>query len=196
MLVDCITGLPIFELTTTADVSDSTVVLDILSRTNKFLPLKKCFFLADKAYDVKAIYNQIHSVYQGECFIPINPRNTKNPKLLPSGNPVCEAGLAMNKDGKDHSRNRTRQNSVVLLSFPKAIPPVPATVPPFSTERSIADAQNTLRFQMITGFQLIVTVFPFNPSMPCVRNVSATTPDLNSPGRNVFGFTTKAVPKI
>ena len=30
ILVDCITGLPIFEMTTTADVADSTVTLDIL----------------------------------------------------------------------------------------------------------------------------------------------------------------------
>lgn len=109
VLVDCITGLPIFELTTTADVSDSTVTLDILSRTNRFLQVHEYPFLADKAYDMKDIYNQIQSVYQGERFIPINPRNTKNPKLIPIGIPVCEAGLAMHKDGKDRSRNRTRQ---------------------------------------------------------------------------------------
>lgn len=107
--VDCITGLPIFELTTTADVSDSTVALDILSQTNSFLPVNECTFIADKAYDVKAIYNTVKDVYEGDCVIPLNKRNTKNPKKLSSGHPICEAGLAMNKDGKCRSEGRIRQ---------------------------------------------------------------------------------------
>lgn len=109
VLSDCITGLPIYEMTTTADVSDCTVALDILARTNEFLSVSECSFIGDKAYDIKDIYNTVKNVYDGECFIPINKRNTKNLKLLPIGHPVCDAGLAMNKDGKDHSRNRTRQ---------------------------------------------------------------------------------------
>jgi len=109
VLVDCITGLPICELTTTADVADSTVALDILSQTNSFLSVIECTFLADKGYDVKAIYNAVHDTYHGECVIPLNMRNTKNPNKLPSGYPICEAGLAMNKDGKCHDNNRSRQ---------------------------------------------------------------------------------------
>ena len=109
VLVDCITGLPIFELTTTADVADSTVALDILSQTNSFLPVNECTFIADKAYDVKAIYNTVKDVYEGDCVIPLNKRNTKNPKKLPAGHPICEAGLAMNKDGKCRSEGRVRQ---------------------------------------------------------------------------------------
>lgn len=109
VLVDCITGLPIFELTTTADVADSTVALDILNQTNSFLPVKECTFIADKAYDVKAIYNTVKDVYEGDCVIPLNKRNTKNSKKLSSGHPICEAGLAMNKDGKCRSEGRVRQ---------------------------------------------------------------------------------------
>lgn len=30
--------------------------------------------------------------------IPLNKRNTKNPEKLPSGHPICEAGLAMYKE--------------------------------------------------------------------------------------------------
>ena len=56
ILVDCISGLPVCELTTGANVSDSSVTLEILARANSFLPLAECTFLADKAYDVKAIY--------------------------------------------------------------------------------------------------------------------------------------------
>lgn len=109
VLVDCITGLPICELTTTANVADSTVALDILSQTNSFLSINECTFLADKGYDAKAIYNAIHEVYRGECVIPLNKRNTKNPKKLSSGHPICDAGLAMNKDGKFSDNGRSRQ---------------------------------------------------------------------------------------
>lgn len=109
MLVDCITGLPIFEMTTPANVHDGKVALDVLSQTNRFLSISECFFLADKAYDNKEIHNTIKNVYNGDCFIPLNTRNTKNPKKLPVGNPLCDAGLAMSKDGKDSSGGRVRQ---------------------------------------------------------------------------------------
>lgn len=109
ILVDCISGLPICELTTGANVSDSSVTLDMLKKANSFLPLSECSFLADKAYDVKAIYNTVRNTYNGDCFIALNKRNTKNPKKLPSGNIICEAGLAMHKDGKLSDNGRTRQ---------------------------------------------------------------------------------------
>lgn len=109
ILVDCISGLLICELTTGANVSDSSVTLDMLKKANSFLPLSECSFLADKAYDVKAIYNTVRNTYNGDCFIALNKRNTKNPKKLPSGNIICEAGLAMHKDGKLSDNGRTRQ---------------------------------------------------------------------------------------
>jgi len=109
VLCDCITGLPIFELTTTANVTDHEVAIDILKQTHSFLSINECTFIGDKGYDVKAIYNTIRDTYQGDCFIPLNKRNTKNPKLLPIGHPVCQAGFAMNKDGKCKDRNRTKQ---------------------------------------------------------------------------------------
>lgn len=109
ILVDCITGLPIFEMTTTADVSDSTVALDILNQTNSFISIDECTFVADKGYDAKAVYNAVKELYHGECIIPLNKRNTKNPKKLSSGHPICEAGLAMHKDGKFSDNGRTRQ---------------------------------------------------------------------------------------
>lgn len=109
ILVDCISGLPICELTTGANVSDSSVTLDILEKTNSFLPLAECSFLADKAYDVKAIYNTVRDTYKGDCFIALNKRNTKAPEKLPAGNIICEAGLAMHRDGKFSDNGRIRQ---------------------------------------------------------------------------------------
>ena len=67
-------------MTTTADVSDCTVTLDILSQTNHFIFIDKRTFLADKGYDIKAVYNTVKELYHGECVIPLNKRNTKNPK--------------------------------------------------------------------------------------------------------------------
>ena len=109
ILVDCISGLPVCELTTGANVPDSSVTLEILEKANSFLPLAECSFLADKAYDVKAIYNAVRDKYNGDCFIALNQRNTRNPKKLPLGNIICEAGFAMNKDGKFSDNGRTRQ---------------------------------------------------------------------------------------
>jgi len=109
ILIDCITGLPIFEMTTGAHTYDSTVAINILKDTNEFLSLNECSFIADAGYDVKEIYNTIRNVYHGDAYIPINPRNTKDITLLPIGVPQCDAGLAMNHDGKCYDRNRIKQ---------------------------------------------------------------------------------------
>lgn len=109
MLVDCISGLPLYELTTPANAADSPVAVDILAAADRVISLKECTFLADKGYDVKSIYNTVRAVYDGEAFIPLNMRGTKTGKTLPTGNPVCEAGLAMHKDGKTPDNGRTRQ---------------------------------------------------------------------------------------
>ena len=108
VLVDCISGLPLYELTTPANIMDSTVALDILAAANQIIPLQGCSFLADKGYDVKSIYNTVKSVYAGEAFIPLKKRNSKS-KALPAGNLICDAGLAMHKDGKTTDNGRTRQ---------------------------------------------------------------------------------------
>ncbi|MCM1209546.1 MAG: transposase [Ruminococcus sp.] len=115
VLVDCISGLPLYELTTTAEAANSSVALDILAAVHGFLPVSECTFPADKGYDVKNIYSQVKELYGGECIIPLNRRNTKNPTLLPQGNPVCAAGLAMWKDGKFSDRGT--HTPKILLSL-------------------------------------------------------------------------------
>ena len=111
VFVDCISGLPLYELTTPANVADSTVAKRILDAANQVLPLEECTFLADKGYDIKDVYDLVRDIYLGEAVIPLNQRNTKDTELLASGNPLCEAGLAMNKDGKtsdDHGGLRQK----------------------------------------------------------------------------------------
>ena len=109
ILVDCISDLPLCELTTPANVSDSAVVEDVLRAANDILPIKECTFIGDKGYDVKAVYHLVKDVYEGEPIIPLNRRNTKSPKKLPAGTLLCDAGLAMQKDGKTTDNGRSRQ---------------------------------------------------------------------------------------
>jgi hypothetical protein len=109
ILVDCISGLPICEITTGANVSDSSTCLPLLAKTNAFLPLYGFNFLADKAYDNKQTYNTVKELYSGNCFIPLNQRNTKNPAKLPIETPFCEGGLLMHKCGTFSDNGRTRQ---------------------------------------------------------------------------------------
>ena len=100
ILVDCISGLPLYELTTPANVHDASVTEDILAGAAVFLPLDECTFIGDKAYDEKHVYNTVKKLYKGDAVIPLNKRNTKDPAKLPVGNLICDAGLAMHKDGK------------------------------------------------------------------------------------------------
>ena len=109
ILVDCISGLPLYERTTPANVTDSAVVEHILHSANAVLPIKECTFIGDKGYDAKAVYNLVKDVYGGDAVIPLNKRGTKDPKKLSVGNPICDAGIAMHKDGKTTDHGRTRQ---------------------------------------------------------------------------------------
>ena len=108
VLVDCISGLPLYELTTPSNIADSAGAAEILAAADQTISLKECAFLADKGYDVKSIYNTVKSVYDGEAFIPLKKRNSKS-KALPAGNLICAAGLSMHKDGKTTNNGRTRQ---------------------------------------------------------------------------------------
>ena len=178
ILVDCITGLPIFEMTTTADVADSTVVLDILSQTNDFLSIEECTFFADKGYDVKAIYNAVKDIYHGECFIPINKRNTKNPKKLSTGHPICEANsLTMAELAKNTAVRSNVQNQAVVHAITRI----------GTMAKKLAVVLNMSRFPMITDFPLTVNVFRSRRFMHSEQRLSVTTLVSSRPVRNVFG---------
>ena len=49
---------------------------------------------------MKTVYNLVKDAYEGEAVIPLNKRGIKSPEKLSVGNPICEAGLAIRKDGK------------------------------------------------------------------------------------------------
>ncbi|MGE5631713.1 MAG: transposase [Caulobacteraceae bacterium] len=110
ILVDAITGLPIAEVTTTANITDSEIAIPLLKSTHSWLPLDETYFIADKGYDVRDIYNFVHNELHGHCFIPLNQRRTKkNLNSLTCGNPICDAGFAMQKDGRQYLKGSIKQ---------------------------------------------------------------------------------------
>ena len=116
VLVDCISGLPLYELTTPGNVADSSVAAEILAEANQILPLQGCSFLADKGYDVKTVYNLVKDAYEGEAVFLVNKLDTKNPEKLSVGNLICEAGFAMSMDGK--TTDGGGDSAETLLSLP------------------------------------------------------------------------------
>ena len=152
VLVDCISGLPLYELTTPGNIADSSVAAEILASADQTISLKECAFLADKGYDAKSIYNTVKTVYDGEVFIPLNPRGTKDSKALSAGNPVCEAGLAMHKDGKTtNGRGGFGRNTAAPSASPKPVFALVTTKTGITGRRTGA-ALNTGSSPRITDF--------------------------------------------
>ena len=195
MLVDCISGLPLYELTTPGNIADSTVAAEILAAANQTVSLKECTFLADKGYDVKSIYNTVKTVYEGEAFIPLNPRGTKVLKMLPVGNPACEADLAMRKEGKTTDNGRTRQK--YCCPFRQSRPVVAlVTTKTGTTARKTRAVPSIRPFQQTTDFPLTGNVYVLSGLTLCVRSASATIPVSNPQVRNACGCATAQARRI
>lgn len=109
VLTDAISGLPIAETTITSDVPELTITVNFLKEIDSWFSLKETYFIADKGFDTKDINNYIHHHLDGHAFIPLNPRNTKKKKTLNNENIICEAGLAMHKDGRQYFDSYIKQ---------------------------------------------------------------------------------------
>ena len=191
VLVDCISGLPLCELTTQANIMDSTVAVDILAAANQILPLQGCSFLADKGYDAKSIYNTVKSVYDGEAFIPLKKRNSKS-KALPAGNLICDAGLAMHKDGKTTDNNRTRQKFCCPFRQSKT-GACPCSHKNWNNGKKTGAVPGIRPFQQTTDFPLTGNACVLSVSMPCVQSVSVIIPALRHLFKKGSGFEVAAV---
>ena len=187
VLVDCISGLPLYELTTPANTMDSTVTADILAAANQIIPLRECSFLADKGYDVKSVYNTVKSVYAGEAFIPLKKRKPKSGKSLSVGNPICDAGLSMHKDGKttDNGRAPARNSAVPSGSLNTAL--VPVTTKTGTMAGRTGAVPNTEPSPRTTGFPSTAAASISREPMPCVPSASDTIPASRPPARSGCG---------
>ena len=170
----CISGLPLFELTTLANTTDASVVPDILRPANAVLFLRERTFLGDKGYDVKTVYNLVKDAYEGEAVIPLNKRGIKSPEKLSVGNPICEAGLAIRKDGKTtDGGGGFGRNTAAPSASPKPVF-APATTRTGITARRTVAVPSIRPFQQTTDFPLTGNACVLSVSMLCVQNVSVT----------------------
>ena len=105
-------GICLVELTLPNKITDQQVAFKLIKALKRQYGVKKgSLFLADKAYDVKELYDFIVQVLKSKAYIPINPRNTKNDKTFgPHGCPLCDAGIEMKSFGhwKEQKRERIK----------------------------------------------------------------------------------------
>lgn len=109
VMCDAKSGLPIYEMTFTGNKADVSSLIEFLDEINPWFNLKNSKVLADKGFDSKANYNHIKDVLHAQAFISKNKRNSKTSETLSCGNPLCEAGLAMHKDGKQYLKGSIKQ---------------------------------------------------------------------------------------
>jgi hypothetical protein len=109
-VIVCKQGVSLVEKTLPNNITDAEVAISLLKELKRRYKLKKgSAVLADKAYDVKELYNFIVEQIKAEPFIPINPRNSKDDKTFgPHGLPLCQAGFEMKSVGKWTEGNRDR----------------------------------------------------------------------------------------
>ena len=177
VLVDCISGLPLYELTTPGNIADSAVAAEILAAADQTISLKECAFLADKGYDAKSIYNTVKSVYDGEAFIPLKKRNSKS-KALPAGNLICMA--------KPPTIIVPGRNSAAHSVSPKPAFAL-VTTKTGITARKTGAAPSIRPFQQTTDFPLTAAASVSRGHTPCVQSVSVTIPASNPQVRNGCG---------
>ncbi len=109
-VITSIEGIPLVETTLPNNRTDAKVAKTLIRKLKRLYKFKKgASFIADSAYDERDIYDFIIDHLKCKAFIPINPRNTQEPKIFgPHGTPLCEAGLEMIFDGAWRERNRDR----------------------------------------------------------------------------------------
>lgn len=103
-------GVALVSLTLPNNYTDAKVARKLLKKLKRVYGLKKgSIFIADAAYDERELYTFISEKLKCKAFIPLNPRNTQQPKTFgPHGSPLCDAGLEMKSNGCWTEELRTR----------------------------------------------------------------------------------------
>ena len=109
IMCDTKSGLPIYEVTLTGDKADVSNLNDFFDKINTWFHLENTKIVADKGFDSRNNYNHIKDAFHAQAFIAKNKRNSKTNNNIPAGNPICEAGLAMHKDGKQYLKGYIKQ---------------------------------------------------------------------------------------
>jgi hypothetical protein len=125
-------GIPLVETTLPTNWTDAHVAKTLIKKLKRIYAFKRgAFFIADAAYDERHIYDLIVDHMKGHAFIPINPRNTQEPKTLgPHGAPLCRARIEMASAGACREARRHRlkfrcplkANQKVAETYPAGCP--------------------------------------------------------------------------
>jgi hypothetical protein len=103
-------GVCLAEKTLSNNITDAQAAFSLIKELKRRYKFKKgAIFIADKAYDVRELYNFAVEQMKSAAYIPINPRNQKDDKTFgPHGCPICDDGIEMKSAGKWTEGNRKR----------------------------------------------------------------------------------------
>lgn len=109
-VITSLQGIPLVEVTLSNNKTDAEVAKRLIKKLKRICKFKKnTIFIADSAYDVRELYDLIVNQMKSQALIPINPRNTQEPKVFgPHGAPICDAGLEMSFFGAWREGKRDR----------------------------------------------------------------------------------------
>ena len=186
VLVDCISGLPLYELTTPGNVADSSVAADILAAANQTVSLKECTFLADKGYDVKSIYNTVKRSMRARRLSPSIHAARKPLKRFLLAIRSARPGWLCTRTEKPPTMGVPARNTAARSASPRPVFAL-VTTKTGTMGRKTGAARNTGPFPMTTGFPLTAAAFLSNGLTPCGRSVSVTIPASNPRVRNGCG---------
>ena len=195
VLVDCISGLPIYELTTPGNIADSSVAAEILAAADQTISLKECTFLADKGYDVKSIYNTVKRSMRARLLSPsIHAARKIQRHFLPvirSARP----GWLCTRMARPPTMGVPGRNSAARSASPRPVFAL-VTTRIGTMGRKTGAARNTRPFQTITDFPLTGNACVLSVSMPCVQSAKDTIPVSNPQVRNACGCATAPARQI
>lgn len=103
-------GIPLVSKTLPNNKTDAKVAMQLIKKLKRLFKFQNgAFFIADAAYDERAVYNLIVNSMKGQAFIPVNPRNQQLEKTFgPHGSPLCNANLEMKSTGSYTEGQRVR----------------------------------------------------------------------------------------
>jgi hypothetical protein len=110
IVTDVKSGLPVAIKVTPANVTDASVVEEILELTAENIHSQICYYLMDSGYDQNNVYSLIRDKYQAQAIIALNNRSAKQLKagLDWDGTPICSAGYRMVYWGSYKGENKFR----------------------------------------------------------------------------------------
>ncbi len=110
ILNDCISELPIAEVTKPANVHESKMFIPQLKLIKKELNLPVKAVMADAAFDSYHIINYISNELKAKPVIARNPRKSRNTDITLSstGHPICAAGYQMKSRGSFYDKSQSR----------------------------------------------------------------------------------------